>query len=91
MTDTSNTAIANALQALASAVAALRPAVQPIKVHDPFATNDPFDLDIRSGSSAYNTISSPLDQLWDGAVESFPVLLVAVRTRAKQEKRECYR
>ena len=69
MTDTSNNAIAAALQALATAVAALRPAVAPAKVHDPFATNDPFDLDTRSGSSAYSTISSPLDQLWDGAVE----------------------
>ena len=86
MTDTSNTAIAAALQALATAVAALRPAVAPTKVHDPFATNDPFDLDTRSGSSAYSTISSPLDQLWDGAVESFPSFLVAVRIRAKQGK-----
>ena len=86
MTDTSNNAIAAALQALATAVAALRPAVAPAKVHDPFATNDPFDLDTRSGSSAYSTISSPLDQLWDGAVESFPSFLVALRIRAKQGK-----
>ena len=83
---TDNTAIAAALQALATAVAALRTAVAPKKCHDPFATNDPFDLNARSGSNAYNTISSPLDQLWDGAVESFPSFLVAVRVRAKQGK-----
>ena len=80
---TDNTAIAAALQALATAVAALRTAVAPKKCHDPFATNDPFDLNARSGSNAYNTISSPLDQLWDGVVESFPSFLVAVRVRAK--------
>jgi len=69
MTDNSNTAIASALQDLATAVTALRPAVAPTKVHDPFANNDLFDLDTRSGSNAYSTFSYPLDQLWDGAVE----------------------
>ena len=86
MTDTSNNDIAAALQALAAAVATFRPAATPAKVHDPFATNKPFNLDTQSGSSAYNTISSPLDQLWDGAVESFPSFLVALRIRAKQGK-----
>ena len=60
-TDTSNIAIASALQAFETVVAALRPAVAPTKVHNPFATNDPFDLDTQSGSNAYSTIFSPLD------------------------------
>ena len=71
---------------MVTAVAALRPATAPTKVHDLFATNDLFDLDTRFGSSAYTTISSPLDQLWGGAVESFPSFLFAVRIRAKQGK-----
>ena len=66
---TKNTAIAAALQALATAVASLRPAAAPAKVHDPCATNDPFDLDTLSGSSAYITLSSPFDELWDGTVD----------------------
>jgi len=85
-TDTSNTAIASALQDLATAVAALRPVVAPTKVQDPFATKDPFDLDTQSGSNAYSTISSPIGQLWDGTVESFPSFLVAIRICAKQGK-----
>ena len=86
MTDTSNTAIASALQDLATAVVALRPAVSPTKVHDPSSTNNPFNLDTRYESNAYSTISSSLDQLWDGAVESFLSFLVAIRIRAKQGK-----
>ena len=81
-----NIAIAAALQALATAVATLRSATALAKVHDPFATNDLFDLDTRSGSNVYITISSPLDELWDGTVDSFPSFLVAIRIRAKQEK-----
>jgi len=86
MTDTSNTSIAATIQALASAVATLRPAVGPTKAHNFFATNNPFNLDTQSGSNAYSTISSPFDQLWDGTGESFPSFLVAIRIHTKQGK-----
>ena len=80
---TYNNAIVAAFQALVTAVAALSPAAAPTKVHDPLATNEPCDFYTRSSSSAYTTIFSPLDELWDGAVKSFPSFLVAVRIHAK--------
>ena len=66
---TDNTDIAAALQSLATTIDALRPAAAPTKVHDTFATNETFDLETRSSSSVYTTISYPLDELWAGAVQ----------------------
>ena len=85
-TATDNNAIAAALQALAAAVSALRPAAVPPKVYDPFASTEAFDLSSRSGSSAYAKISSPLDTLWEGDVSTFPSFVVLLRIRAREGK-----
>ena len=59
---TDNTALANALTALMTAVAALcLVAVNP-KVYNPFTSNDPLDLSSRSDSLAYDKISLLLDK-----------------------------
>ena len=82
-----NTVLANAIAALAAAVAAIRPpAVTPKIYEDPFATNDPFDLSSRVGSNAFLSSSAPLDVIWDGDVANFPSFVVALRLRAKEAK-----
>ena len=81
-----NAALANAIAALAAAVAAIRPPAAPTKIYDPFASNDPFDLSSRSGSTAYTSCSAPLDQIWDGDVSNFPSFVVVLRLRAKEGK-----
>ena len=71
MTDADNTgnaAIAAALHALAMTRHGTT------KVHHPFPMNDPFNLDTQSGSTAYITISAPLDEIWDGEVNTFPFI-----------------
>jgi len=83
---TDNTALAVALQALANAVAALRPSVPTLRVLDPFASSDPFDLSSRSGSLAYEKISSPLEFNWNGDVSSFPLFIVSLRIHAREGK-----
>ena len=74
-----NAAIAAALTALATAVAALRPQAAIPKVYDPFESNDPFDLSTRSGSSAYAQVSSQLDTVCSSDVSSFPSFVVSLR------------
>ena len=83
-----STALANALQALATAINAFPSNSQAnsAPVLDPFASNDPFDLSTRSGATAYEKVSSPLDVLWNGAVSSFPSFVVSLRIRAREAK-----
>ena len=86
---TTNETLAQALQALATAIQRLQPqpaAVTHPVILDPFSSNNAFDLGTRSGSAAYEKISSPLDVLWDGAVETFPSFVVALRIRARKGK-----
>ena len=40
----------------------------------------------RSGSTSYNVASSPLDQMWDGTVSTFPSFVVSSRLRANEGK-----
>jgi len=83
---TDNTAIAAALQALAAAVAALQPVATSRKIYNPFESNDPVDLSTRSRSSAYDKISSPLDNVWSSDVDTFPSFVVSLKIRAKEGK-----
>ena len=86
-TEVDNTALASAISALSAAIAAMRPPPPPIippPVLDPFASTDPFDLSSRAGASAYQLSSSPLDELWDGTVASFPSMVVSLRLRSRE-------
>ena len=83
---TGNTSIAAALQILAAVVAALRPPISPAKVKNDFATKSPFNLDTHFRASAYTTVSSPLNERWNGEVNTFPSFLVALRVCSKQGK-----
>ena len=58
----------------------------PAPILDPFESDDLFDLSSRVGSLAYSTISSPLDDIWDGSVSTFPSFVVALRLRTSEGK-----
>ena len=57
-----------------------------LKVFDPFASNDPFDLSSGSGSSAFYKILSLLDTSWNGDVSSFLSFVALLRIRAQVGK-----
>ena len=79
-------ALTQAITALTNAIAFLQPPPQPAAVYDPFASDVPFNLSTRLGSQAYSDISSPLDEVWDGSVNTFPSFMVALTIRAKEGK-----
>jgi hypothetical protein len=77
------TALANAVATLntnnaANAVAAAAPTVRH-SLLDPFDSNDLFDLCSRAGSVAFAAASAPLDESWDGSVDTFPSFIVTLR------------
>ena len=78
--------LADAIQALVTAIGLLRPPPPRTSVFDPFAHDIPFDLATRSGSQAYNDASAPLDEEWNGDVSTFPSFVVALRLRASEAK-----
>ena len=84
-----NDALAAAIIALTNVLQTIRAPPAPIApkpVFDPFDSNDPFDLSTRAGSTAYTTISAPLDEIWDGHVSTFPSFIVALRLRGEEGK-----
>lgn len=82
-----NVDLAAAIGLLVTAIQGMpRAAPPPRQVFDPFASDDAFDLSSRSGSSAYATVSSPLDTVWNGDTATFPSFVVALRIRAKEGK-----
>ena len=84
-TTVDNTALASAISALSAAIAAMHPpAIITPPVLDPFASTDPFDLSSRAGASAYQLSSSPLDELWDGTVASFPSMVLSLCLRFRE-------
>ena len=84
---TDNAALAAAILALTNVIATMRqPAPAPTPVFDPFDSTKPFDLSTRAGSTAYSTISAPLDEVWDGHVATFPSFIVALRLRSEEGK-----
>ena len=84
MTDTAT--LAATMTALADAIIAMPQATVNPKVYDPFKSNDPFVLSSRSGSMAYERISAPLDDIWDGEVTKFPSFVTELRIRAAEGK-----
>ena len=86
---TDNTALANVIAALWAAIVGFTtPPYPPLSapVLDPFESNDSFDLSSRVGLVTYSTISSLLDDIWDGSFSTFPSLVVALRLPASKEK-----
>lgn len=82
-----NVDLAAAIALLVQAINGMpRAAAPPPQVFDPFASNAAFDLSSRSGSSAYATISAPLDDIWNGDTSTFPSFVVSLRIRAKEGK-----
>lgn len=80
------TFLVKAIQALALAVTAMRLVLLTQKVFGHFAPNDPFDLAPRSGLSAYITVSTPLNDIWDSNVATSPSFVVALSMRANEGK-----
>ena len=58
----------------------------PPQVFDPFASADALYLSSHSDSTAYATVSSPLDDIWDDDTSKFRSLVVSSRIRAKEGK-----
>ena len=87
---TNNTTLANAIAALSATIAGFTPPpphpTLPVPVLDPFESDDSFDLSSRVGFLAYSTISSPLDDIWDGSVSTFHLFVVALRLRTSEGK-----
>ena len=79
-------ALTQAITALTNAISFLQPPPEPAAVYDTFAPDVPFNLSTRLGSQAYSDISSPLDEVWDGSVNTFPSFIVALTIRAKESK-----
>lgn len=72
-----NAALTNTIALLVTAIIGM-PIATPLtpRVFGPFALSDPFDLSFCSGSSAYATISAPLDDIWGGDVSTFPSFII---------------
>ena len=82
-------ALAAAINALAGAVANFNRQGnnnnnphQP--VHDLFQANDAFDLSTRSGMQAFEEISKPLIDKWDGSIATFPTFIINLKLRANK-------
>jgi hypothetical protein len=84
-----NQALANALQAIANALANLGPPAAPAApahqpVLDPYSSTAPFDLSSRAGSTAFSAACAALDDTWDGTIETFPSFIIGLRIRASE-------
>jgi hypothetical protein len=82
-----NVQLAAALNAIAVALANLNqpaPHVPAAPVLDPFSSAGPFDLASRAGSTAFASACAPLDDPWDGTVETFPSFIIALRIRSSE-------
>ena len=81
-------ALTQAINALATAVATVvgaRPA-PPRPIHDLFASGEALDLGNRTGMQAFDKMSKPLPQVWDGTVPNFPSFLANLTLRANKAK-----
>ena len=83
---TEHTALAAAITALSTAIANLQPRADPPPVFDPFAEDKPFNLSTRQGAQSYSEASSPLDEIWDGCVNTFPSFIINLQIRANEAK-----
>lgn len=93
-----NAALANAMTLLANAINTFAAAAAAgggagggagaapvhVAVTDLYNNNDPFDLSTRTGANAFNDISKPLAEKWDGTVENFPMFVIALQERARK-------
>ena len=79
---TDQAALAAALTSLANAVYSLTPNQTRTVALDPFTGGNPFKLSTRSGSATYKLLSKPLDESWDGMVDTFPAFIISLSLRA---------
>ena len=79
-------ALTAAITALTNAIALIRAPAPAPQVFDPFQADVPYNLASRLGSQAYADVSAPLDDIWDGTVNSFPSFVVALSLRAEEAK-----
>ena len=88
-----NRALTNAMAALANAInnfanaapqAAQRAPAANTPVVDLYSSNQPFDLANRTGLNAFQNISKPLDEIWDGTTEKFPHFVISLKVRAAE-------
>ena len=75
-----NALFAAAIQALTTVITTIN--APPPPTYEPFAPTQPFNVATRAGSQAYTNASSPLDELWDGEISTFPSFLVSLRIHA---------
>lgn len=59
-------------------------APSPPQVFNPFASVNAFDLYSRSSSSAYVTVPTPLDDIWDGYTSTFPSFVTSLHLHARE-------
>ena len=72
--DQSN-ALRRAMNALATAVSTIRnpaPQTSMEPIYDLFASGRALNLVTRTGIQAFEDMSKPLPQIWDGTISSFP-------------------
>ena len=79
-------AMTAAITALPNTIATIRAPVRPPLVHDPVQSDVPFDLSTRAASQAYTELCSPLDDEWNGHVETFPSFIVSLQECAAEGK-----
>ena len=79
-------AMTAAITALTNMIATIRAPARSPPVHDPVQSDIPFDLSTRAASQAYTELCSPLDNEWNGHVETFPSFIVSLQERAAEGK-----
>ena len=84
--ETNMLAMTAAITALTNMIATIRAPARPPPVHDPVQSDVPFDLSTRAASQAYTELCSPLDDEWNGHVETFPSFIVSLQERAAEGK-----
>ena len=82
-------ALTQAMHALATAVLTIRNPAPPTStepIHDLFTSGRGLNLETRTGIQAFEDMSKPLLQIWDGKISSFPSVVKNLRLRTNKVK-----
>ena len=78
--------LADAIQALATAITNMNNPPTTVPITDLFSSGQPFNLATRSGLTAYEQSSEPLKNVWDGEAATFPSFVIQLHLRANKAK-----
>ena len=83
---TYDVALSAASTALTNVIALIRTLVPAPQVSEPFQADVPYNRASMLSSQAYADVSEPLDDIWDGMVNIFPLFVVGLNLRAEEDK-----